>query len=291
MEDNAGSPGAIYESPRRITDVSECAFYHTMEVPGHGVVEGQWDLRAGVDEYLGHVEVRGKRVLELGTADGYLSFHMERQGAEVVSFDLSDEDQWDIVPFARRRRTPAHSDDSLGAAPSWVTPDTGVPTTTMAKLNNAYWLCHGAFGSEARLVTGTVYAIPDIGPVEISVFGSLLLHTRDPFGALTSALGRTRETVVVTDALGLVHLPGFLRWARSFLPPPLRRPLMRFMPDWRTGEGPDGWWRLTPEIVVAFLGVLGFERCHVTTHRQPYNGSPKRVFTVVGTRTVRLDGA
>jgi len=36
-----------------------------------GPVEGAWDLRPGVDAYLGGVDVRGQRVVELGTADGY----------------------------------------------------------------------------------------------------------------------------------------------------------------------------------------------------------------------------
>ena len=53
--------------------LEDCYFYHTMDVPGAGLVTGEWDLRNGVDAYLGHESVAGKRVLELGTASGFLA--------------------------------------------------------------------------------------------------------------------------------------------------------------------------------------------------------------------------
>lgn len=59
-----------------------------MDIPGYGGVEGEWDLRKGVKEYLGNVDFKGKRVLEIGTASGFLCFYMEGQGAEVVAYDL-----------------------------------------------------------------------------------------------------------------------------------------------------------------------------------------------------------
>ncbi len=292
----------LYVQARQVTDVAECSFYHSMDIPGVGPVEGPWDLRPGVDAYLGHVDLAGKRVLELGTADGYLSFHMERQGAEVVSFDLSETDSWDVVPYARTGqgevshtalgpegsgRHDGARIDTVGEPPSWVTASDGAAGSHMRKLNNAYWLAHRAFGSGARLVHGNIYAVPpELGPVDVSVFGAVLLHTRDPFSALVPALRLTRQTVVVTEALGLLHMPNALRRFRELLPAPMRRPLMRFVPDWRTSSHPDGWWRLTPEIVQAFLGVLGFERSRVSTHKQLFGGRAKQLFTVVGHRTV-----
>ena len=69
--------------------------------PGYGLVEGPWDLRGGVDDYLGGVDLRDKRVLEVGTASGFLCFTMEGRGAEVVAYDLSDKQSWDVVPYAQ----------------------------------------------------------------------------------------------------------------------------------------------------------------------------------------------
>ena len=64
----------IYAVPKHVTELAECHFYHTMHVPGHGVVEGEWDLRSGLHRYLGRVDLTGKRVLDLGTASGLVSF-------------------------------------------------------------------------------------------------------------------------------------------------------------------------------------------------------------------------
>jgi len=59
-------------------------FYHTMDLPTHGTVHGQWDLRGREASYLGNIFLQGKRVLEIGTASGHLCTTMERMGAEVV---------------------------------------------------------------------------------------------------------------------------------------------------------------------------------------------------------------
>jgi hypothetical protein len=274
---------AVAAAPKPISRLDECFFYHAMDIPGYGHVEGEWDLRGGESAYLAGVPLRGKRVLELGTADGFLTFHMERQGAEVISYDLSPDFAWDAVPFARGPRQPPSNGPADG---NWVRA-TDSYRDRITRLNNAYWLCHRAFGSNARMVYGNVYAIPDeIGTVDVTTLGALLLHTRDPFGALASALRLTRETVIVTEPRSRLCPPAPLAWIKRVLPPPMCRPAMRFLPDWKRGAGADGWWRLSPEIVVAFLGVLGFEKTGITRHAQLYKGSQRPMFTVVGHRTV-----
>ena len=79
----------IYAIPRAVTSLQDCYFYHSMEIPGWGEVRGEWDLRGGEAAYLGNVDLKDKRVLELGAASGFLSFYMERQGADVVGYDPS----------------------------------------------------------------------------------------------------------------------------------------------------------------------------------------------------------
>lgn len=36
---------SIYAKPRHVRDLSECYFYHTMDLPGVGTRLGNWDLR------------------------------------------------------------------------------------------------------------------------------------------------------------------------------------------------------------------------------------------------------
>src|SRR5262249_17375827 len=149
-----------------ISDVRACDFYHTIDLPGGNALIGDWDLRGNIDRYLGRTNFHGKRVLDVGSASGFLTFHMERQGADVVSYDLSEDYLWDFVPFAGM--------DFRDVASEY--------RGKIKRINHGYWFCHRAFGSKARKVYGTVYNIPDtIGPVDIAVFGSILLHVRDPF--------------------------------------------------------------------------------------------------------------
>ncbi len=60
MQSKDRSSDEIFAEPLKVDDVADCYFYHTMELPGHGVINGEWDLRAGVDDYLGKVEFAGQ---------------------------------------------------------------------------------------------------------------------------------------------------------------------------------------------------------------------------------------
>ena len=146
---------------------------------------------------------------------------------------------------------------------------------------------------------GTVYAIPEaLGPVDVGVLGSILLHVRDPFLALQNAARLTRDTLVVAEPLWDWQPPPppapppllrrLYRALRPLPPPPPPAPpppAMTFLPDSRTGLPTDTWWQLTPEVICRFLGVLGFEDTRVSRHEQLYNGRPFPLFTVVGRRT------
>ncbi len=83
----------------RFPELAECLWYHTMDLPGIGMVDGSWDLRETIDNYLGRVDFAGKRCLDIGTASGFLTFEMERRGASAVaSMDLDPTTHdWDIV--------------------------------------------------------------------------------------------------------------------------------------------------------------------------------------------------
>lgn len=274
---NLLSEASVFAEPRSVIGLGECFFYHTTEVPGYGLVEGHWDLRHGIRAYLGNVTFKGKRVLELGTASGFVCFHMEREGAEVVAYDLSHQQDWDVVPFAQYDR-----EDFVRQRKEHI-----------RKLNNAFWLCHKAFGSQSKMVYGDVYSVPpDIGAVDICTVCSILLHVRDPFLALQRALRITRETVIVTEPAGILSLPTPLLRFKKLLPRQLAAPSARFQPDWRTQEPKETWWRFSPELIQRFIGALGFERSEVTYHHQLYGQGrtkiPLKQFTVVGHRTVPL---
>lgn len=255
---------ASWAQTRDVASLDDCYFYHSMDIPGHGTVRGDWDLRGREAAYLGSVDFRGKRVLEIGTASGFLCFSMEAMGAEMFAYDLSDRHDWDIVPYAG-----IDLDEYIAGRRRLI-----------RKLNDGFWLAHKAFRSKAKVMYGTVYEMPeDIGRFDIATFGSILLHLRDPFLALQRVTAHIDDTVIVTDLF-----PRFKGPLLSLVERFTATPLSRFLPNANRKDPYDAWWILSPALVSEYLRILGFEHTRVSFHRQLYRGKKVKLFTIVGRR-------
>jgi SAM-dependent methyltransferase len=262
MADDGTEQISVYAQRPDVPALDDCYFYHTVDVPNYGLLTGEWDLRNGVDAYLGHEPLRGMRVLEVGTASGFLCFEMERRGADVVAYDLSSSTPWDSVPYRGL-------DQATFAAET---------SANISRRNNSWWLCHHAFASAARVVYGTVYDIPSaIGDVDLCTFGAVLLHVRDPLLALQSAVKLNPATIIVTE-LARRRRFGLL----GERPSQRRSPL--FIPDGAKREPVETWWSFTPESVSNLLSIVGYRTRNVVHHTQRYRGAPMHMFTVVANR-------
>ena len=240
----------------------DCDWYHTFELSNGEVVQGAWDLRGAENDYLGQVSFASKRVLEVGPASGYLTFHMERSGAEVVAFEAGFDVPVDLLPVLGRD----------------MREEQMTLMRHVDRVHNAWWFVHRDYGSTAKLVHGPVYEMPgDLGTFDIAVFGAILLHLRDPFGALAEAARRTREALVVTDLV------------QDTVEPPESN-VMRFAP--LAPHEITNWWAIYPGAVVSMLARLGFGATTITFHQQRHHLGHKLdepavampMFTVVGRR-------
>ena len=174
----------------------------------------------------------------------------------MVSFDLSEAHSWDIVPFA-------------GSKPG---EDEERRREHIRRINNGYWLCHRAFSSKARVVYGVAYEIPDsIGHVDVAIYGSILLHLRDPFLALQNGARLAQEAIIVTCRPPWRGLGAFLKSPR-------------FHPSHHRPFQSDTWWALPPRLVQEYLAILGFVNSTVRWHRQSFLGKPRLLYTVVARR-------
>lgn len=173
--------------PRYVDRLEDCFFYHTVDLPGFGLVSAQWDLRGRFDEYVGGVEVAGKSVLDVGTATGFLSFEAEKKGAaRVLSFDMGDARQQRFLPFKDKLyyRSPEQWARKHGAE--------------IEQWRNAYWLCHRLLNSKAEVYYGDINHLPEeLGQFDVSIIGSVLEHLSDQITALASIARLTRETLVI----------------------------------------------------------------------------------------------
>lgn len=72
---------------------TEKGWWHSFELPDGTRIEGVNDL-AGLKDRIEQFpipnDLRGKRVLDIGTWDGWFAFEMERRGADVVAIDCWD---------------------------------------------------------------------------------------------------------------------------------------------------------------------------------------------------------
>lgn len=255
------SSGKFQPAPARSgLTLADCDFYHTVDIPGHGAVQGQWDLRGREADYLGHTPLAGKSVLEIGPASGHLSFWMEAQGADVTVFDLSEDGAWDFVPFrgldleaenARRRQH-------------------------LRRLQNSWWFLREARAAKAQAIYGTVYDIdPSLGAFDVVTLNSVLLHLRDPMGAMIKAASVCGRTLVVTE-VAEEHYNRRTPWKRDAM-------ALSFLPRAGRPESHDAWFVLPSGVTAEMMRILGF-RTTVTRHRQTYQFGQYRMYTVVGER-------
>ena len=86
---------------RKEQDFGAClaqkGWYHSMELPDGRIIPGfisLEQLRERYDSFLLPPDLTGKRVLDVGTWDGWFAFEAERRGAEVVAVDLVEQENF-----------------------------------------------------------------------------------------------------------------------------------------------------------------------------------------------------
>jgi len=157
----AAAERAIAENP---------VWYHTLELAPGVVTPGQADDRRLAPKILPD-QLRGLRALDIGTFDGFWAFEMEKRGAEVVAIDLESVEAADWPPANRDRL--AREAEQFGI-----------------ELGRGFRLAKRLLNSE---VDHVICSILDLTPERIGgevdfIFqGALLLHLRDPVGALERA--------------------------------------------------------------------------------------------------------
>jgi hypothetical protein len=258
------APTSLFATPRVVTDVADCDFYHSIDLPEYGSVDGQWDLRPGIEQYLGGVKLSGKRVLEIGPASGYVTMEMERRGARVVSIELPDSTAVFNAYF------PVTGIDLTNATTHLELED------RLRRLHNSFWLVHRKFQLSAQIYYGHMSALPEaLGDFDLTFLGCVLLHCPNPLGMVLSCAERTRETIVITD----------VRSISTDAPDRQGHPVCVLYPSAENREV-HTWWRFSPEFFSQALRALGFGDVTVTFHDQLHAaaGATQPLFTVVGSR-------
>ena len=227
----------LYATPQTVDSPESCFFYHFMDLPELGTVGSTWDLRECSEDYLGRLDYQGKRVLDVGTAGGFLTFEMEKRGADVVSFDLPGVEAWNLVPH-------------YSLQSNW---DRVVSERSKGhqRLRNAYWYAHRALNSRAKVHYGDVYNLPkQLGNFDVVFLGMILPHLRDPFQALFSASRLAADRLIVTNPGSKTSWLGKWIGRKKFQ--------AKFQPS-KDNATCDVWWALSDTCIIRMLETLGFE--------------------------------
>ena len=227
-------------APSRLREeVGRAEWYHTLEVAPGVLTPGWFDTRGVAERLPLPRDLAGRRCLDIGTFDGFWAFEMERRGAaEVVAIDVLDPVDWD-----------------------W--PSTGGPSVRAAlgarKRGGAgFRVAHRALESRVEHREVSVYDLDEarVGRFDFVYLGSLLLHLRDPIGALMRVRGVCRGELLVVDNHALL-LTALFR----------RTPVARL-----DARGRPWWWQANVAALGRMLEAAGFELCR----------PPQRLFMPAG---------
>jgi len=233
----------VYAQPIFVTNVSECYFYHTTELPDLGVQVGEWDLRGKFEEYVGSISFAGKRVFDVGCGSGFLSFSAENRGArEVISFDMDDSKRQHWLPFHQKLHYTAPAEFQAQH------------NKCIERWRNAYWLTHRLTNSRAKMIYGDVYDITlAVGKFDIVMVCSILEHLADPIRALASiARIAASELVITTPVIETEDK------------------IARFEGDAGRPEIDYVWWTYSIGIYNHVLNMLGFDIVSITKGRYKF---------------------
>jgi hypothetical protein len=220
-----------YAEPIVVSSPAECRWYHTFDVPGGDVIRGHWDYRHNVDDFFGGYDLRGKSVIEIGPASGYLTVAMEKRGASVVSVDTPLEEVWEAVPRV---------DIDVN---KWLE----LRRVAQPELRRSWWYAQSLNNCSAKAVycgIADLRSVANLLHFDTCLIAGVLQHVRYPVDMLWVA-SRIADEIIVAER----WLPGMEQD---------KRPIARFVPA-IGNDYIDTWWYLSSATVVQALGVFGFE--------------------------------
>lgn len=248
-----------YPPPRTGLRLDECQFYHTMDIPGVGLVKGfGWDHRAHVDDIFYGIDFSGKRVMEVGPASGFLTSAMDQRGAEVVSIEAPKFHKWDLVPF-----------------PDVTVKWQGMGEDVWEKNTNAWWFVHEHCKLRAKVYYVGAYDIDTVplGRFDATVLSHVLLHARDPLKIIQNCAAITDHDIIICE---------LVRDLESF-----KLPIIRLTPDPSPLPGEENynaWWQFSTSFFTNFLAICGFTKTRVHRYSLSYKGVLHENFTLVASR-------
>ncbi len=219
--------------------VDALEWYHTLELAPGVTTPGFFDHRSVVPKVPLPASLAGRRCLDIGTFNGFWAFEMERRGGEVTAIDVLDPYAWDW---------PVGSDPATIAA-----------IAKRQASGDGFEVAQAALESNVNRLEMSIYDLdPEtVGTFDFVYLGSLLVHLKNPIGALERVRSVSTGSLLVVDG---IDLPLTLRSPRL--------PAGRF-----DGRGRPWWWYHNLAGLARVVEAGGFE----------LTAMPRRLFVPPGT--------
>lgn len=239
-----------------IDDIDRYYWYHTIDLPGGIVTPGLYDYRDSLAGFQFPDDMRGKTVLDVGSATGFFAFEFERRGAQVVSVELPSLECLDRFPGQEtssllrkiQHMIVPHSADRLGM----LVHEYSAQELHYYMLDAPFQLCARLLNSRVERRYSTIYELSAerLGQAgfDFVFLGDILVHTLRPFDAIVAAAGMCRGALVVAQMM-----PGEPEDAPAMIYQGGRNPL----------EDDICWWLPNEQCFRQILLKLGFATAEV----------------------------
>jgi tRNA (mo5U34)-methyltransferase len=237
-------------------------WYHTIDLGDGLITPGCYDYRETIQDFNFPSDLRGKKVLDVGSATGFFAFEFERRGADVTSVELPSLRQLDVFPGQTveqsirkiQRMMYPRKPGGLEQYKQEFTPE----QLYTYLLEGPFRFCAERLGSKVRRAYSTIYDLslskldmPD--GFDLVFVGDVLVHTLDPFRALAALVPLCKDTLVLAQVMP--ELPG-------------NKAAMVYIGGADPEEDELSWWYPTQECFVQLLQKFGFRRVREVGHHR-----------------------
>jgi tRNA (mo5U34)-methyltransferase len=226
-------------------------WYHTVDLPHGLVTPGVYDFRQSLACFPFPEDMRGMRVLDVGSATGFFAFEFEKRGAAVISVELPSlytldrfpgQDIGQIIDKIARMIGPQGADGPRGGAAK-LSPD----QLYFNLLEGPFEFCRKLLGARIERCYSTVYDLSpaNLGPAafDLIFMGDILLHTLHPLQALAAVAPLCRGSLVISQVIPDA---------------PSDQPAMHYMGGDHLNSDEVSWWWPNRPCLEQLLKKLGF---------------------------------
>lgn len=219
-------------------------WYHSYYFDNGFEQRGDYDIGADLAGYGFPEDMRGMSVLDIGTGSGWFATLFEQRGADVCTVDVRGYCDFDV--YGRWFYPPVETEKPGG--PDRVVADGRA--IYYSSVSRGFWIMKDLLGLQAEYFNARVYEVrPELfggRQFDLVFLGALLMHVRDPIGALMAARSVCRHRLI----------------ANSLKPPSeiASMPVMEFI---NSRESGCNWWRPNRAAFLELARSAGFREPRV----------------------------